>query len=66
MKQGETVSTVVSVRLSQEEKELLEALAEYLYKLGKIEKQSTSDALRACLYFTVNEILKAIEAEKYA
>ncbi|MEM4020260.1 MAG: hypothetical protein QXG57_08550 [Thermofilaceae archaeon] len=60
------MSVVVSTRLSQEEKELLDALAEYLHKLGKIKEPSASEALRACLYFTVNELLKAIEAEKYA
>ncbi|MEM0067652.1 MAG: hypothetical protein QW632_04420 [Ignisphaera sp.] len=59
------MSVVVSVRMTQEERELLEALAEYLYKLGKIREQSISEALRACLYFTANEILKAIEAERY-
>jgi len=45
---------------------MLEKLANYLHKLGKIESPTLSDALRVCLHFTVNEILKAIEAERYA
>jgi hypothetical protein len=55
----------VSVKLTEEEKELLEKLANYLHKLGKIEQPTISDALRVCLHFTVNEILKAIERERY-
>jgi hypothetical protein len=55
----------VSVKLTEEEKELLEKLANYLHKLGKIEAPTISDALRVCLHFTVNEILKAIERERY-
>jgi len=56
---------VVAVRVTPEEKELIEKLANYLYKLGKIEKANISDAMRVCLHFTVNELLKAIEAERY-
>lgn len=56
----------VQVRLTEEEKELVEKLAVYLHKLGKIREPSMSEAIRACIYFTVNEILKAIEAERYA
>lgn len=59
------LSTIVTVRVTQEERELIEALADYLYKLGKIREPTISEALRACLYFTVNEIMKALEAEKY-
>jgi len=67
LKLGEALSTtVVSTRLTQEERDLLEALAKYLYRLGKIREPSASEALRACLHFTVNELLKAIEAERYA
>jgi DNA-directed RNA polymerase subunit H (RpoH/RPB5) len=55
----------VHVVFTEEEKELLEKLAAYLHKLGKIEAPTISDALRVCLHFTVNEILKAVEAERY-
>jgi len=54
----------VSVRMTPEERETLEALAGYLHKLGKIRKGSKSEALRLCLRFTVNEVLKTIEAER--
>jgi len=47
------------------EKEMATKLAEYLHKAGKITKPSLSDALRMTLHFTVNEILKAIEVERY-
>jgi len=56
----------VYVRLTPDEREMLEKLANYLHKLGKIESPTLSDTLRVCLHFTVNEILKAIEAERYA
>jgi len=55
----------VTVKLTAEEREMLEKLAVYLHKLGKIDAPTMSDALRVCLHFTVNEILKAIEAERY-
>jgi hypothetical protein len=55
----------ITVKLTAEEREMLEKLAVYLHKLGKIDAPTISDALRVCLHFTVNEILKAIEAERY-
>ncbi|MEM3994967.1 MAG: hypothetical protein QXW40_06215 [Thermofilum sp.] len=58
--------TTVTVRMTEEEKELVEKLANYLYKLGKIKEPTISNAIRACIYFTVNEILKALEAERYS
>ncbi|MEM1820357.1 MAG: hypothetical protein QXU64_02065 [Thermofilaceae archaeon] len=54
----------VSVKLTEKERRMLELLAQYLYKLGKIDQPTISNALRACLYFTINEILKAIERER--
>lgn len=59
------MSTSINVRVSDEEKEMAEKLAEYLFKVGKIEKATLSDAMRVSLHFTVNEILKAVEAERY-
>ncbi|MEM4854753.1 MAG: hypothetical protein QXE75_04970 [Sulfolobales archaeon] len=46
--------------------ELLETLAEYLHRLGGVREPSASEALRARLYFTANEVLKAVETERYA
>jgi hypothetical protein len=47
------------------EKETAARLAQLLYKEGKMTRPSLSDALRMTLHFTVNEILKAIEVERY-
>lgn len=58
-------SGVTYVRLTPEERDMLEKLAKYLHKLGKIDQPTLSEALRVCLHFTVNEILKAIEADRY-
>lgn len=60
------MSEVVSVRVSAEEKELAEKLGLYLHKLGKIDQPSVSSVLRLALRFTANEIIKAIEAERYS
>ena len=57
---------VISFRVTEEEYELAVKLANYLHKIGKIDAPNIGDAMRVCLYFTVNEILKAIEAERYA
>ncbi|MEM4429665.1 MAG: hypothetical protein QXM08_00695 [Thermofilaceae archaeon] len=56
----------ITVKVTEEERELLEKLANYLHKVGKIREPSISEAVRACIYFTVNEILKAIETERYS
>jgi len=55
----------VHIMLTQEEAEVLDKLANYLHLRGKIAKPTRSEALRLCLRFTVAEILKAIEAERY-
>ncbi len=57
--------SMISVRVTDEEKELIESLAKYLHKLGRIKEPTISEAMRACLHFTVNELLKAIETERY-
>ncbi|MEM0261765.1 MAG: hypothetical protein QXN17_03825 [Nitrososphaerota archaeon] len=59
-------TTIISIRVTEEEKKVIEILAQYLYKQGKIREPTIGDTMRACLYFMVNEILKAIEAERYA
>lgn len=56
---------MISIRLTQDEKEVLEVLAEYLHGLGVIPSPTISDALRYCLYFTLREVVKSIEAERY-
>lgn len=58
-------SQPVYVRLKPEEREVLEKLTKYLYLLGKIPSQTMSDTLRYCLYFTLKEIVKSVEAERY-
>jgi len=59
------VATSINVRVTDEEKDMAERLASYLFEVGKIEKPTLSDAMRASLRFTVNELLKAIEVERY-
>ena len=51
--------------MTADEKEMAVTMAQYLHKVGKITKPSLDDALRMTLHFTVNEILKAIEVERY-
>lgn len=65
MKQGDFLSESINIRVTAEEKDMAAKLALYLHKKGKIPKSSLSDALRMSLHFTVNEILKAIEVERY-
>ncbi|MFQ6076810.1 MAG: hypothetical protein ACE5Z5_11895 [Candidatus Bathyarchaeia archaeon] len=55
----------IRVRVTSEEKETAQALADYLYKAKKIESNTVSEAMRMCLRFTVNEVLKAIERERF-
>ena len=59
------MATSINVRVTDEEKDMAERLASYLFEVGKIEKPTLSDAMRASLRFTVNELLKAIEVERY-
>lgn len=56
----------MNIRVTDEEKNLAEKLAVYLHKVGKIEKPTMSDAMRLCLKFTVGEVFKGIEAERYS
>ena len=55
----------INVRVSNEEKDMAEKLANYLFKVGKIKTPTMSDAMRVSLRYTVNELLKAIESERY-
>ena len=47
-------------------REVLEELTKYLYLLGKIPSRTLSDAMRYCLHFTLREIVKSIEAERFS
>ncbi|MGC8832236.1 MAG: hypothetical protein ACP5PQ_06630 [Thermoproteota archaeon] len=58
--------TTINVRVTEEEKDVATKLARYLYLHRKIQEPTLSEAIRASLHFTVNEIIKAIEAERYA
>jgi len=59
------MSSSINVRVTSEEKDMAEKLANYLFKVGKIEKPTMSDAMRVSLHFTIKEILKAVEMERY-
>jgi len=56
----------VHIRITKEEVNALDKLANYLHLRGKIAKPTRSEALRLCLRFTLAEILKAIERERYS
>ena len=60
------MSESITVRVTPEEKSMAEKLANYFFKVGKVEDPTISNAVRMSLRFTVGEILKAIEAERYA
>ena len=60
------MSESITVRVTSEEKNMAERLAKYLVEVGKLEEATISGAVRMSLRFTVGEILKAIEAERYA
>lgn len=55
----------VTVRMTVSERETAEKLGQYLHKAGKLDEPSVAGALRVALRFTVNEILKSVEAERY-
>ena len=59
------MSTQITVRVSNEEKNLAEKLAIYLHKRGNIDEPTISNAIRMCIRFTVGTLLKTIEAERY-
>jgi hypothetical protein len=48
----------VYVRLLPDEMEMLEKLADHLYRTGKIPSPTISDALRVCVQFAFSEILR--------
>ena len=56
----------ITIRVSATEKATAEQLANYLVKVGKMKDPTIAGAFRLSLRFTVNEILKAVEVERYA
>lgn len=60
------MSTNINVKITNEEKDAVEKLANYLHTLGKIEKPTLSEAVRSCIHYTIGDILKGIEADRYA
>ena len=62
----ENKSEQITIRVSATEKATAEQLANYLNKVGKLKEATIAGAFRLSLRFTVNEILKAIEVERYA
>ena len=57
--------STINVRVTNEEKDMAQKLADYLFKVGKIQSPTLSDAMRQSLHFTVNQLLKAVETERY-
>jgi len=55
----------IKVRLTAEEKDAIKKLAKYLHAAGKIDEPSISNAVRLSFRFTLNEVLKSLEAERY-
>jgi len=55
----------VTIRVTQAEKESAEKLANYLQKVGKLNEATVAGAFRLSLRFTINEVLKSVEAERY-
>ncbi|MFQ6075877.1 MAG: hypothetical protein ACE5Z5_07060 [Candidatus Bathyarchaeia archaeon] len=55
----------ITIRVSAEEKNLAKKLAEYLHKAGKLDDDSIASGFRISLRYTVNEILKSVEVERY-
>ena len=59
------MSESITVRVTMDEKNMAEKLAGYLFKAGKVDEPTISNAVRLSIRFTVGEILKAIEVERY-
>lgn len=55
----------VTIRVTHAEKVGAEKLANYLHKVGKLKEPSIAAAFRLAMRFTINELLKSIEAERY-
>jgi len=55
----------VEIRMMEEEKEMAESIAKYLHLKGLLNNPSVSEAIRQCIRFTANQLLKQIEIERY-
>ena len=65
MSSSEDKSEQITIRVTASEKATAEKLGDYLFKVGKLKEATIAGAFRLSLRFTVNEILKAVEAERY-
>ena len=59
-------TTNINVKLTEKERNIVEKLADYLFKIKKIEAPTISDCVRFCIYFTSSMAIKEIEARRYA
>ena len=62
---SESKSEQITIRVTASEKATAEKLGAYLFKVGKLKEATIAGAFRLSLRFTVNEILKAVEVERY-
>jgi len=63
-RKGGVKSEKLTVKVTLGEKKAAEKLAKWLFKMGKIEKESISDCIRCCLHYTAGDVGKLIEAER--
>jgi len=61
----ESKTEQVTIRVTPAEKLGAQKLANYLHKQKKLDEPTIAGAFRVSLHYTVNEILKSIEAERY-
>lgn len=57
---------MVCARISAKEKELLEKMAKYLHKTGRIQSDTISDVTRYALFYVLAQLVfKEIEERRY-
>jgi len=49
--------------VTEKEKKVIEALTDYLYKIGVIKSPTINETMRYCFYHTLNDVLHDIEEE---
>jgi len=54
------------VRISVNDRELIDKMMELLHERGAIKRRSYSETIRYAFYFLRNAVLKQIEMERYA
>lgn len=55
----------ITIRMTHAEKDGAEKLANYLFTVGKLKEATIAGACRVALRFTINEVLKSVELERY-